>query len=94
MQLLAYKDVKSLPTRPYTIIDYIAATYLARGPNPVINYGKFCKLCDYALARVKEASAIPAKLMAGAKSVGEGGSQGTGEGKVVSALTGVPRAAD
>lgn len=77
MQLLAYHDLKQVRNRPYTIINYMAATYLARGENPVITFGKFCRMCDYALAGVRDAAELARKSAAvvAAKTDGEGGSQ-------------------
>lgn len=74
--MLAYADVQADAKRPYTIINFVAATYLSKGPNPVIEYKKFQKICDFAVARVKEAAGGTEKGEGASKTNAEGGMKG------------------
>lgn len=86
MKLLAYSDFKSVPNRSLTIMDYMGATYVARGPKVANDYAKFNKLCDYALSKVKDGAR---KRSESAKIDGAAGS-----GKMVRQSTAYAREAD
>lgn len=73
MQLLAYADLTSIADWSLSIIDYVAATYIARGPKVANSYAKFNKLVNYALGKVQDATW---KRLESTKIDGAGGSQG------------------